>query len=93
MAGSQEMCEDCQSKLWSNCYKNIDESEALGLSTALSKQYKVVVMYKLDYVLPQVVKLSNTLQTEHLDLSVVCILVNNTLQTLDECFTISKLGV
>ena len=41
-------------------------------------------MYMLNYVLPQVAKLSRTLQTEHLDLSVVSSLVNDTLHTLDD---------
>ena len=40
-------------------------------------------MYMLDYVLPQVAKLSRTLQTEHLDLSVISSLVHATLHTLD----------
>ena len=38
----------------------------------------------LDYVLPQVAKLSRTLQTEHLDLSVIFNLVDATLHTLDD---------
>ena len=41
-------------------------------------------MYMLDYVLPQVAKLSKTLQTEHFDLSMVSILVDATLNTLDD---------
>ena len=38
----------------------------------------------LDYVLPQVSKLSRTLQTVHLDLSVISSPVQATLQTLDD---------
>lgn len=41
-------------------------------------------MYLLDYTLPQVAKLSRTLQTEDLDLSVVSSLVEATLHTLDD---------
>ena len=41
-------------------------------------------MYMLYYVLPQVAKLSRTLQTEQLDLSVIPSLVNATLHTLDD---------
>ena len=66
-----------------NTHKSTHEPEALGLSTALSNQYTVVAMYILDCVLPQVATLSRTLQTEHLDLSVVSSLVNATLNTLD----------
>ena len=52
-------------------HENTREPEALGLSKALSKQSTVTAMYMLDYVLPQVAKLSRTLQTEHLDLSMI----------------------
>ena len=38
----------------------------------------------LDFVLPQVAKLSRTLQTEHLDLSLVPTLVDVTLNSLDD---------
>jgi len=38
----------------------------------------------LDYILPQVAKLSRTLQTEQLDLSMIPSLVNATLHTLDD---------
>ena len=43
----------------------------------------------LDYVLPQVAKLSRTLQTEHLDLSVISNLVDATLHTLDAAVLLS----
>ena len=65
-------------------HKNSHEPEALGLSKALSKQSTVAVIYMLDYVLPQVAKLSRTLQTEHLDLSILSSLVDATLSTLDD---------
>ena len=52
------------------------------LSKALSKQSTVAAIYMLDYVLPQVAKLSRTLHTEHLDLSVISSLVDATLYTL-----------
>ena len=58
-----------------NNHENAHEPEALG------QQYTVVAMYMLDYVHPQVAKLSKTLQTEQLDLSVI---VNATLHTLDD---------
>ena len=67
-------------------HQNTHEREALGLSKALSKQSTVaaIYMYMIDYVLPQVAKLSRTLQTEHLDLSVISSLVDATLHTLDD---------
>jgi hypothetical protein len=64
-------------------HDNTHEPEALGLSKPLSKQSTVAAIYMLDYVLPQA-KLSRTLQTEHLDLSMISSLVNATLHTLDD---------
>ena len=67
-----------------NIHQITHEPEALGLSKALSKQSTVAAIYMLDYVLPQVAKLSRTLETEHLDLSVISSLVDATLHTLDD---------
>ena len=39
------------------------EPEALGLSKALSKQSTIAAIFLLDYTLPQVGKLSRSLQT------------------------------
>ena len=64
-------------------HQNTHEPEAL-LSKALSKQSTVAAIYMLDYVLPQLAKLSRTLQTEHLDWSVISSLVDATLHTLDD---------
>ena len=55
----------------------------LGLGKALTKWHTVAAMYMLDYILPQVAKLSRTLQTEQLDLSMIPSLVHVTLHTLD----------
>ena len=41
-------------------------------------------MYLLDYILPQVAKLSRALQTKHLDLSLISSLVDATLNSLDD---------
>ena len=41
-------------------------------------------MYLLDYILPQVAKLSRALQTKHLDLSLISSLVAATLNSLDD---------
>ena len=41
-------------------------------------------MYLLDYILPQVAKLSHALQTNHLDLSLISSLVDATLNSLDD---------
>ena len=67
-----------------NIHDSTHEPEALGLSKALCKKSTIAAVYLLDYTLPQVVKLSRTLQTEDLDLSVVSSLVEATLHTLDD---------
>ena len=41
-------------------------------------------MYLLDYILPQVAKLSHALHTKHLDLSLIPSLVDATLNSLDD---------
>ena len=53
-----------------NIYEETHEPEALGISKALSKKSTISAMFLLDYVLPQVAKLSKTLQTEKLDVTV-----------------------
>ena len=68
----------------SDIHENTHEPEALGLCKALTKRHTVAAMYLLDYILPQVAKLSRTLQTEQLDLSMISSLVNATLHTLDD---------
>ena len=68
----------------SDIHENTHEPEALGLCKALTKRHTVAAMYMLDYILPQVAKLSRTLQTEQLDLSMISSLVNATLHTLDD---------
>ena len=45
-------------------YEETHEPEALGISKALCKKSTVSAMFLLDYVLPQVGKLSKTLQTK-----------------------------
>ncbi len=61
-------------------YEDSHDPVALGLCKTLSKQSTIAAVYMLDHVLPQVAKLSRTLQTEHLDLSVV----EATLHTLND---------
>ena len=53
-----------------NIYETSHEPEALGLSKALSSHPTIATMYLLDYILPQVAKLSRA-QTKHLDLSLI----------------------
>ena len=67
-----------------NIHETSHEPEALGLRKALSKKRTIEAIFLLDYTLPQVAKLSKTLQSEHLDLSVVSALVDATLNTLDD---------
>ena len=53
-------------------------TRSLCLSKALCKQSRVTSIYMLDYILPQVAKLTKSLQTEHLDLSMILSLVDAT---------------
>ena len=50
-------------------YQNFHASEALGLYNALSKFPTIAAIYLLDYTLPLMAKLSQSLQTKSLDLS------------------------
>jgi len=70
-----------------NIYEEIHEPEALGISKALSKKSTISAMILLDYVLPQVAKLSKTLQTEKLNLTVISSLVKATLHSIDDALT------
>ena len=67
-----------------NIHETSNEPEALGLSKALSKWKTTAAISLLDYTLPEVAKLSKTLQTEHLDLSIIPSLVDATLHTLSD---------
>ena len=60
------------------------EPEAFGISKILTKQSTLFAIYLLDFVLPQVSKLSKSLQTEKLDLSVISGIVDATLHTLED---------
>ena len=61
-----------------NIYETSHEPEALGLSKALSSHSTIAAMYLVDYILPQVVKLSCSLQTKHMDLSLISSLEDST---------------
>ena len=67
-----------------NIYETSHEPEALGLSKALSSHFTIAAMYLLDYILPQVAKLSRALQTKHLDLSLISSLEDATLNSLHD---------
>ena len=67
-----------------NIYETSHEPEARGLSKALSSHSTTAAMYLLDYILPQVAKLSRALQTKHQDLSLISSLVDATLNSLDD---------
>ena len=64
-------------------YQKSHEPEALGISKILSKPSTLFAIYLLDYILPEVSKLSKSLQTEKLDLSISS-LVDATLHTLED---------
>ena len=65
-------------------YQESHEPEALGISKILSKPSTLFAIYLLDYILPEVSKLSKSLQTEKLDLSIISSLVDATLHTLED---------
>ena len=64
-------------------YQNFHAPEALGLYKALSKFTAIATIYILDYTLPLVAKLSKSLQTKQLDLSMVTSLVDAVLHALE----------
>ena len=66
-----------------NIFETSHEPEALGLSKALSSHSTIAATYLLDYILPQVAKLSRALQTKHLDISLISSPVDVTLNLLD----------
>ena len=70
-----------------NIYEETHQPEALGISKALSSKSTVSTVYLLDYVLPQVAKLSKILQSEKLDLTVISSLVEATLYSLDDALS------
>ena len=65
-------------------YETTHEPEALGIHGALCKLSTIAAIYLLDFILPQVAKLSKELQTEQLDLSLISSLVDATVQSLDD---------
>ena len=67
-----------------NIYETTHEPEALGISKALCKKSTVAAMFLLDYTLPQVAKLSKTMQAENLDLTAIADHVDAALHILDD---------
>ena len=59
-----------------NIYEETHEPEALGISKAQCKKSTVAAIFLLDYTLPQVAKLSKTLQSEKLNLTAISGLVD-----------------
>ena len=51
---------------------------------AICKKSTIAAIYLLDYVLPQVAKLSRALQTENLDLTMISSLLDATLHSIDD---------
>ena len=68
-------------------HQNFHEPEALGLHKSLSQFNTIAAIYLLDYVLPNITKLSKTLQKEQLDLSMISILVDSVLESLEDAIT------
>ena len=74
-----------------NIYATSHELETLGLSKAFSRHSTIAAMHLLDYIPPQVAKLSRSLQSKHLDLlTLISFLVNDTLNSLDEAILHSE---
>ena len=65
-------------------YQESHEPEALVISRILSKPSTLFAIYLLDYILPEVSKLSKSILTEKLDLSIISSLVDATLHTLED---------
>ena len=59
-------------------------NQALGIKKAICKKSTIADIYLLDYVLPQVAKLSRALQTENLDLPMIYSLLDATLHSIDD---------
>ena len=70
-------------------YETSHEPEALGLCNAFSSHSIIAAMYLLNYIPPQVVRLSYALQTKHLDLSFSSSLVDAILNSLDDNILLS----
>ena len=68
-------------------YQNFHAPEASGLHKALSKFTTIAAIYLLDYTLPLVAKLSNSLQTKQLGLSMISSLIDAVLHALDDAIT------
>ena len=73
-------------------YQNFHAPEALGLYKALSKFTTIAAIYLLDYTLPLVAKLSKSLQTKQLDLSIISSLVDAVLHTQDDAMGFGTFG-
>ena len=65
-------------------YEESHEPEALGLSKILTRSSTFFTIYLLDFVLPQVSKLSKCLQSQQIDLTIIASLVDATLYTLED---------
>ena len=68
-------------------YQNFHAPEALGLYKTLCKFTTIAVIYLQDYTLPLVAKLSKSLQTKQLDLSMISSPIDAVLHALDDANT------
>ena len=64
-------------------YETSHEPEALGLSKALSSLSKIAPVYLLEYILPNLAKLSRAIQSNHLDHTLNSSLVEASFNKLD----------
>ena len=70
--------------LWTILIANYTNQRLWELKKAICKKSTIAAIYLLDYVLPQVAKLSRALQTENLDLSMISSLLDATLHSIDD---------
>ena len=70
--------------LWTIFIANHTNQRLWELKKALCKKSTIAAIYLLDYVLPQVTKLSRALQTENLDLSMISSLLDATHHSIDD---------
>ena len=79
-----------------NALNNICEQtykpEALEINKVLFKALTVSTIHLLDYALPQVAKLSRSLQVEKTDLTAIAPLFDITLNTLDDAYCLWQTG-
>ena len=71
-------------------YETSHEPEALGLSKALSSLSKIAPVYLLEYIPPNLAKLSRAMQSKHMDHTLNSSLVEASFNKLDNAILSSE---